>query len=285
MSGYRSTLGLFIGMMFCLAGCQGGDKLPPGQGAKVLATVNGTPIMADDLRLRNRTAHGAAPEEINAAQALDDVIKEELCYQQGVKLGLDKDPEYRKEIDRLERQLEAMKRAEMTRRIFNTQIATQVNVTNRDAQDYYAKHADRIATDLHLAMISFPKREAAEAALKKIRSGASFDMVAAELASGAPAVAAGERKPWDMGFVTWEQLPIDFDDAVYSLKPGEVSGIIASPRTGFHIVRLIETRKNSKADFNALSGIIINRLRDRKVLEAYDRYVVQLQKDARIVKF
>lgn len=285
MSGYRSILGLLIVMMFCLAGCQRGEQAPPAaQGGKVLARVNGTPIMADDLRLRSRTAHGAAPEEINAAQALDEVIKEELCYQQGVKLGLDKDPEYQKEISRLERQLEAMKRAEMTRRLFNTQIVALVDVTNRDAQDYYATNAARIATDLHLAMISFPKREAADAALKKIRAGIPFDQVAAEQVKGG-AVAAGGPKPWDMGFTTWEQLPIDFDDAVYTLKPGEVSGIIASPRTGFHIVRLIETRKNPQADFNAMAGIIVNRLRDRKVMEAYDRYIEQLQKNARIEKF
>jgi peptidyl-prolyl cis-trans isomerase C len=93
------------------------------------------------------------------------------------------------------------------------------------------------------------------------------------------------REPWDLGFLSWDQIPVDFVDAVYQLKPGEVSEVVRSKRTGHQIFKLFGFRKNPKADFSAASGIIMNRLRDQKVLEAYEQYVADLRKEAKIERF
>ena len=93
------------------------------------------------------------------------------------------------------------------------------------------------------------------------------------------------REPWDLGFLSWGQIPVDFLDAVYRLKPGEVSDLVSSKRTGFQIFKLFGTRKNPKADFASMSGLIMNRLRDEKVTEAYEQYVEKLKKEAKIEKF
>ena len=74
-------------------------------------------------------------------------------------------------------------------------------------------------------------------------------------------------------------------DAVYRLKPGGVSDVVNSQRTGFQIFKLFEARKNPKADFASMSGLIMNRLRDEKVIEAYEQYVEKLKKEAKIEKF
>lgn len=249
---------------------------------KIIAKVNGTPITEDDLRLSIRTAHGMAPES-EKVRALDDVIQAELLYQEGLRLGLDKDPGYVKEIAKFERQLLNMKRAEITRRLYNTQIASRVEVTNPEAQEYYNKNIDRITTELHLGTMKFSSKEEAEEALKRIRSGASFKEVAA--ANAPKDMPAGARPPWDMGFVAWAQIPIDFVDAVYRLKPREVSDVVSSKRTGFHIFTLLESRKNSKVDFNSVSGLIMVRLRDKKIMEAFEQYVEKLKKEGKIEKF
>ncbi len=218
---------------------------------KVVAKVNGTPITEEDLSFRLPGAHGEKRASGNQQKALDDVITEELLYQQGLKIGLDKDPGYRAQIARFERQLAHVKRAEMTRRVYNTQVAAKVEITHADAKNYYDKNADQITTELHLGVILFNNKEGAGEALEKIRGGATFESIARSVMGSQ--VSAG-REPWDLGFLSWDRIPIDFVDAVYRLKPGEVSNIVSSKRTGYQIFKLLGARKNPKADFASMSG-------------------------------
>lgn len=250
--------------------------------SKVVARVNGTPLTEEDLSFRLLGPHGERKPSGNQPKALDDLINEELLYQQGLKLGLDQDPGYRAQIARIERQLAHVKRGEMMRRVYNTQVAAKIEVSSQDAKKYYDEKANQITTDLHLGVLSFSNKEGAEETLKKIRGGAPFESIARSVMGSQ---GSAGREPWDLGFLSWDQIPVDFVDAVYQLKPGEVSEVVSSKRTGHQIFKLFGLRKNPKADFSAVSGIIMNRLRDQKVLEAYEQYVANLRKEAKIERF
>ena len=279
---------LFILLGFILAPILGGctakkesAKSSETEG-KVVARVNGTPITEEDLTFRLPGAHGEKKAPANQEKALDDVITEELLYQQGLKIGLDKDPKYQAQIARFERQLAHVKRAEMTRRVFNTQVAAKVEITQADAKKYYDKNANQIETELHLGVMSFNNKKGAGEALEKIRGGAAFESIARSMMGSQM---SGGREPWDLGFLSWDQIPIDFADAVYRLKPGEVSDVVSSQRTGYQLFKLLGARKNPKANFASMSGLIMNRLRDEKVMEGYGQYVEKLKKEAKIEKF
>jgi peptidyl-prolyl cis-trans isomerase C len=282
----KTALFLFVGyiLVHIFGGCTA-QKEPTKSletEGKVVAKVNGAPITEEDISFRLPAAHGEKRVSGNQQKALDDVISEELLYQQGLKIGLDKDPGYRAQIARFERQLAHVKRAEMTRRVYNTQVAAKVEITHADAKNYFDKNVDQITTELHLGVMSFNNQEGAGEALQKIRDGATFESIARAVMGSQ--VSAG-REPWDLGFLPWDQIPIDFADAVYRLKPGEVSGIVSSKRTGYQIFKLLGARKNPKADLVTMSGVIMNRLRDEKVIEAYEQYVEKLKKEAKIEKF
>jgi peptidyl-prolyl cis-trans isomerase C len=281
-----------LGILFCLGGglalllcgCTGKQEatVKPEPAGKIIAKVNGTPITEEDLSFRLPSAHGQRRPSGNQQRALDDVITEELLYQQGLKVGLDNEPGYRAQIAKLEHQLAIAKRTEMTRRVYNTQVAAKVEITHADAKSYYDQNADQITTELHLGVIPFNNKEGAEEALQKIRGGATFESIARSVMGSQ--VSAG-REPWDLGFLSWDQIPFDFADAVYRLKPGEVSDVVSSQRTGYQVFKLFGVRKNPKADFASISGLIMNRLRDVKVTEAYKQYVENLKKEAKIEKF
>ncbi len=274
--------GLAFGIAALGFGCAGKKEAAqkPEPPRKIVAKVNGTPITEEDLKYRIPTAHGKAIG--NQERALDEVIIEQLLYEEGLKIGLDKDPGYQAVIARMERQLAHVKRAEMTRRVYNTQVAAKIEVTHSEVKDYYDRNVDRITTELHLGVIAFNNRETAEESLGKIRGGATFESVA-RAAMGTRGAAG--REPWDLGFVSWDRVPVDFGEAVYQLKPGDVSNVVSSPRTGYQIFKLFEARKNSKAEFASVSGMIMNRLREAKMNEAYERYLQQLKKEAKIEKF
>jgi peptidyl-prolyl cis-trans isomerase C len=288
MLSYRCGVVAVALVMFCSVGCKEQSKkaspINEEKQPKVLATVNGVPITEVDLAFKMSKAHGTSSSQ-QSERGLDDVIKEELLYQQGIKLGLDKDPGYKAQIDKLEHQLANMKRIEMTRRVFNTQIAAKVNITNKDVKDYYTKNESKITTDLHLGMLTFSTREAADEALKKIRGGAKFEAVAAETAGPGNPRMPGNEKPWDMGYTTWDQIPIDFVETAYRLKPGEVSNVVSMKGTGFYIFKLFEARKNPKADLAGMSGVIMNRFREQRVADEYTKFEEQLKRDAKIERF
>ena len=274
---------IVLAALLGMSGCKG--KSPQTSSAdnkdtKVLAKVNGTPITAADIAFRPPEPHGLPtwyPEK-----TLDDIINQELLYQQGLKLGLDKDPSYRNNLAKLNAMPPGAKRLEMARRVFNTQIASTIEVTYQDGKDYFDKNADRIATELQLEMAKFDKRQDAEDALKKLRGGASVESVARPVMGNKP---VDGRMPWDLGFVKWDKVPVDFQEQIYKLKPGEVSDVLGSQGTGFQIVKLLAVRKRPKYDYPAVSAVVMNQLRDLKLLEAYNQYVAQLRKAANIVTF
>ena len=270
---------LLLLAMLGSAGCTGKpQQSPSGGGSRVIAKVNGIALTAEDVAFRLHVAHGNKPQY--GEKSVDDIIDQELLYQQGLKLGLDRDPSYREKFA-TEGVSPGARRLEMARRVFNTQIAAYIDVRYQDGKDFYDKNAEMIATELHLEMIRFGKKAEAEEALKRLRGGAPFESIARPVMGTTP---VDGRMPWDLGFVTWDKVPVDFVDSVYTLKPGEVSGILGSGPTGFQIVKLRASRRVPKVDYPVISATVMNRLRDKKLLEAYNQYVEQLREKATIEK-
>jgi hypothetical protein len=252
-----------------------------GKEESLLASVNGVAITEDDLFLKLQGGHAVSMTPEARLRALEELITEELLYQKGLKIGLDKDAKYQNAVRVMEQRMKALKRAEMARQIRNTQIAATVAVTNEDVKKYYAEHEAVISTDLHLFGIQFPDETQARAAYERIKGGATFETIAREKFSRLP---KGKSAPWDMGFLHWNQIPIEWTDAISALKKGETSDVLSSKRSGIYLMKLVDRRKNPDAAFGRMSASIMNRLQDLRIMEAYDRYIEQLKREARIVK-
>ena len=80
------------------------------------------------------------------------------------------------------------------------------------------------------------RRARAEQALSQVKGGADFRQVAASFSDAPDAVQGGA-----MGWREIARLPGIFADAVKSLRPGEVSGVLRSPN-GFHLIRVNDRR-------------------------------------------
>lgn len=87
---------------------------------------------------------------------------------------------------------------------------------------------------VRLRQILVQERETALEAQDAIRSGESFVEVAARLSQGPTAHLGG-----DQGYLSREDLPATFVDLIFSLEPGDVSGIVDSDY-GFQIFQVEE---------------------------------------------
>jgi len=265
----------------CLHGCNVGRDKDQTSG-DVVVRVNGSPITSDEVAFTLRGAHGSGISLGMKEKTIENLIDQELIYQKGLKLGLDKDPKYREMVKQMELRLLESKKSEMLRRVYNTQIASRVDITDQDAREYFDKNSNMIGTELRLAVLRFSNKDQASQALKRLKDGTPFEKVASEMVSPH---AEGKKKPWDIGFVEWNQVPSGFREMVFSLKPGEVSDIIEDKRTGIQIIKVVDIRQKQDLRYESMRGSIMEFLRDRKIKDAYEQYIEQLRREARIVKF
>ena len=253
---------------------------PPQPAPDVLATVNGAPIREADVRLAmTRTGHNREmpPEQIG--DVLEGVIRQELIYQKAIELGLDADPAYQAEMRRIEAQANAFKRRAMSD-LFRRDLARRAEITEEEARRYFTENAARLRTELHVWQILRRNEGSIEHILKEIRRGAPFEEVAKRQFPNLPET-AGE--PWDLGYLRWTQVPESWQNVVYGLKKGEVSGVIRGPNNRFWIIKLIEKRENPEIAFEDMRPSIMARLKNARIEELCEKVDQDLRASANIV--
>lgn len=112
---------------------------------------------------------------------------------------------------------------------------------NRSSEEFLVQHillrTPERASPEQLQRLYLRATQAAEA----IGQGADFAQTAAAFSDASDALNGGS-----IGWRTLDRMPSLYAEAVASMKPGQVSGILRSP-AGFHIVRLMERRGNAVA--------------------------------------
>ena len=178
----------------------------------VIVTVNGSAITEDDLALFMDGGHAVRETPEVRARMIEELVNQELLYQQGLKLGLGKDAKYRNQVTIMEMRLREFKRAEMARQVASTKIAASVNITEEDAQRYYRQNEPMITTDLRLFILRFRTEDEARSAYEKITAGATFETVAGQLRSMA---ALASTSDWDYGYSHLEPDPRRMDGFLF----------------------------------------------------------------------
>jgi len=115
------------------------------------------------------------------------------------------------------------------------------------------------------------RRARAERALSQIKSGTDFRQIAASVSDAPDGVQGGS-----MGWREFVQLPTIFADAVKTMKPGELSGVLRSA-AGFHIVRVNERRGH-------VDTAMVTQTRARHILIKTSELVSENEAKDRIVK-
>ncbi len=244
----------------------------------VVALVNGAPVTEDDIAMAV-DVHGRRQSPEARQEALRELIDRELLYQEGLKLGLDSDAKYRDMVRMMELRLREATHTEMARRVMSTRIASSVNITDADTRRYFDENKARITTEVRLQILNLPDVQAGQAALQLVKAGQPIEKAAPEQ----PGRMQGAAALRDTGFLRWNQVPTEWTDAVDALSPGAVSDVLSSTKTGICIVKLVERRTITDATYERMSAGIMNRLRDLRVEEAYERHVADLRSRAKIV--
>jgi peptidyl-prolyl cis-trans isomerase SurA len=114
-------------------------------------------------------------------------------------------------------------------------------------------------------------RARAEEAIKRIKAGIDFRLVAASFSDAPDATQGGA-----LGWRESSQLPSMFADAITSLHPGEVTDILRSPN-GFHILRLNDRRGQN-------APVIVQQIHARHILVKTNEIVSEDEAKDRLLK-
>jgi len=217
-------------LVLTLGAC--GEK--PAGPAQALAIINGKPLTVSEFDLRwsqlPEYARKKYPGIEGRKKFLDELIDREVLLQEAKKRGIDRD---RALLERLER----FKERSLLDVLMREEVDSRVTVSPQEMKAYHeANPGSFIAPDEFRASHILVKTEAEAIDLKKrLARGEDF----ASLARKASVDAATKSKGGDLGIVKKGQTVPEFEKALLTLKPGEVSEPVAT-QFGYHLIKLVE---------------------------------------------
>ena len=142
----------------------------------------------------------------------------------------------------------------LTERIREREVLARIRISDAELDAFLEKRnsSSRGADQFNIAQILVTvaedadantlerRRARAEAALRRVRDGEAFDVVAREISEDGNRAQGGL-----IGLRSAERLPDLFVDAVRGMEPGEVSATPLRSGAGFHILKLVERRDGS----------------------------------------
>ncbi len=248
----------------------------------VRATINGVPITEPDLLYESRTTGGHMSEEtrVDQEKLLQEIVLQELAYQKAVALGFDSDPEYKEELRRLMTQVTAFKRKTLAEVFFEREFARKAAVSDEEAQEYFKRNTKSISNDIHVWQILRRDESLIAQDLDDLLQGKSFEEVVGKRFQNLPQT---DRKPWDLGYLRWEQVPDAWWSTIRILKTGESSGVIRGPNDRYWIIRLVDRRRNPDTSYEDVELKIKYILKSQKTRQFRENINRELLNDARVV--
>lgn len=253
--------------------------------AGALATVNGTTLSEADLQLRLRPDHQQQqPQAVQVQQAdfrksvLEAMVVEELAAQRAHELGLDSDPEYLAGLRPLQAQVDAYKRKALGELLAQHEATARGEVSETEAKQFYEANAARLKTQVQVWQILRRSEEEILQVQRELAQASSFEAYAR---TQFPELPPTER-PWDLGYLRWEQLPEPWHDVVYSMKKGGISPVIRGAKDRYWILQLADVRETD-VTFESVRPTLVAALKGKKLAQLQERLVDELRVKAKVV--
>lgn len=286
------------------------DKVAAKVNTEII-TLSAIKDRAELIRKKYSQSPVNIPEQELLKEALNMIIEERLQLQEGKRLGfvVDEDSidaavnDISKKNGLAEGQLQQMLEREgkslssyrdhirdqiLVSKISRFEIGNRVKVSDKDINQYYKVHQKEFWTDgqvrvRHILFIAErgssktnrrSKLNQAKNVLNKIRKGGDFAELAMEYSEDVSASDGG-----DVGFVVRGKMVPEFEEAVFNLKPGQVSDIVET-EYGYHIIKAEEIIAGKTLTLKDAKDRITQILTMEKHKQGYKDWMGELKKSA-----
>jgi peptidyl-prolyl cis-trans isomerase C len=291
----------------------------PAELPAVLARVNGEPVTKVDFDRLIKNIEARANQPVPAErrnevfrQALDQLVTYTVLSQETrarkvvvadeevddrvkqMRAQFKSEDEFKKALDARGMTLDKLKSDTRTdlgiNKMVDSEVATQAAASDAECRDFYDKNPDKFKQDeaVRASHILFRVDENADAAtkkkamdqaqavLKEARAGADFAELAKKHSADGSAQQGG-----DLNFFTKGQMVPPFDQAAFSMKPGEISDIVTT-QFGYHIIKVTDRRAASTVPFDQVSARIKEFLTEQQKQKKADDFIQSLKQKAKI---
>jgi len=278
-----------------------------------IITLSSIEERAEILKTKYRNDLAKPEDKEILREALDMMVEEKLQLQQGKKMNLEvddaavdaaiKDIEVKNGL--AEGQLAVMLESEgrsmesyknhireqiLVSKITQFELGSRVSVSGRKIDKYYHDNQKdfwepgkaRVRHILILSEKGSPeskkkeKYERINNILAEIKAGKDFAEAAREYSEDISASSGG-----DVGFVEKGKMVPEFEKAVYSLKEGEISGIVET-EFGYHLIKAEEIQKGRTLPLKEVKNKIQYILAGKKQKSAFEDWMKELRESAYI---
>ncbi len=307
--------------LFAMQACKKGEaKFPEG----TVAVVNGATITQEDLdselsMMQKQFSDIDQTDKEKLAEIkkeiLENIIARKVLYQESEKKGIEVDvaaiderftgiKKRFSEEGSFEKMLEEMHLTEETlkvqlrqgiaiQKLIDREVTGLIEISEKEAKDYYDKNPDlfkqpeKIQARHILIKVEPAGDEAKKAgALKEIKKiqrelkeGGDFAELAKKY-SQCPSSADGGN----LGDFARGQMVKPFEDAAFSLKKGEISGIVETD-FGYHLIQGGDRTPEIISDYKVIKDKLTSYLKRMKAGAEGEKYIEGLKKKAKIEIF
>ncbi|MFQ5428389.1 MAG: peptidyl-prolyl cis-trans isomerase [Thermodesulfobacteriota bacterium] len=296
-----------LALIILLFGCHGSGGEPSGE--EVIINVGGRTVTVASFEARvKRTLGDGGHNQDSNGQGLEraairrdvaaELIEEELILGEAARLGIVVEAgELRAESARIREEavgegfekgltkaygsmkgwLDELNRRLLIEKTIALVLDEAVEVKKADAKKYYEKNIKDYDTPLkvHARMIVLSTEDEAE----KVRAGLTkenFSDTAKKVSLSPEADKGG-----DLGFFAKGEMPEEFEKAVFSLKPGEISETVKTDY-GYHIFLLEAKKSGKRLTFAEASDEIYESMRHQLREARFEQWINSLKKNTHI---
>lgn len=211
-----------------------------------------------------------------------------------LKKNIDADKEYKKTLEKIgvtDEFLKEQQEQDLALQNFKANFDKTTAVSDEEIQKYYDEHKSEFYKNevkaSHILISTLDKdgkplseakkkeaKKKAEEVLKKAKAGEDFAALAKEYSDDPGSAANGG----DLGYFGKGVMVKPFEEAAFSLKPGEISGIVESDY-GYHIIKVFD-----KVDEQQPLSEVKDTIKTTLLNEKYTQYVEKLTKEAKVEK-
>ncbi len=175
-------------------------------------------------------------------------------------------------------------------KMLDAEVSTLPGPSDAQAREFYDKNPDKFKQPesvraSHILIMVGEKADAAtkrkarqtiEAVLRQARSGADFAKLARENSQDGSAQQGG-----DLNYFARGQMVPPFEEAAFSLKPGQISDVVTT-QFGYHVIKVTDRKPASTVAFEQVSDRIKQYLTDQGKQEHAKGFIDGLKSKSKI---
>jgi len=260
----------FVFLIAALSAC---SKKAVEQKGPFLAKVGTSQITQADFNREFQSLPDYARQMFQGAAGkekfLDEIVKKEVLYQEAIKKGMDKSPDFIRKV-------EDFKKLTLVSELLEKEIMSGAKVTDQEIREYYDKHKQEFAAtnQIRVSHILVKTEAEADKVIERLKKGDKFD----EIAKKESLDRVSGQKGGDLGYFSRGQQVPDFVRAAAALKVGEIGKPVKS-EDGYHIVMVTDKKMGPVIEFDRVKDMISQKLSGEKQKEAFDKYLAELKKN------